>query len=189
MTQLTEVIVPSRTNRVIHENPRSDGDLRKDPPKLYKSRSTRENAAFSDKDEAWPAGRSLSRSFAWEFPVSECSRTLNNRRLGRLVEKKVPSTISFNTHRSSKLSNFFEKVLLPRDFVATWREYYSFAFIYIRLSILPCFQQCRNRVSVRSHNVAMICFLIARFNVWKINSTYEMEGRSIIAECPTISGL
>lgn len=52
VTQLTEVIgVPSRTSGV-REDPRSDGDQRKNSPNVDKSRGTRENPAFSDKDEA-----------------------------------------------------------------------------------------------------------------------------------------
>ncbi|XP_014478674.1 PREDICTED: uncharacterized protein LOC106746522 [Dinoponera quadriceps] len=54
VTQLTEVIVPPRTNerRAVREDPKSEGEnLRKNSLNLDKSRGHRENPAFSDMDE------------------------------------------------------------------------------------------------------------------------------------------
>ncbi|XP_072744973.1 uncharacterized protein [Anoplolepis gracilipes] len=50
--QLVEVVsIPTRSN-IICKNPTSDDNLEKKSSNLYKSRSVRENPAFSNKDEA-----------------------------------------------------------------------------------------------------------------------------------------
>lgn len=51
--QLTEIInVPSKpTSDIICKSAKNDDDFGKNPSDPYKSRSTRENPAFSDKDE------------------------------------------------------------------------------------------------------------------------------------------